>query len=111
MTKKDIALAIAAKSGISQVQTLDIIQRVFDSITETLVREGRIELRNFGVFKVKRRKPRRARNPLTGETVWVPERLVISFKAGQELQERLNSSRMVPGEDSRRAADNRAAKT
>jgi integration host factor subunit beta len=63
MTKKDLAVAIAAKAGISQVQALDIIQQVFDTIIETLVQEGRIELRNFGVFKVKRRKPRRARNP------------------------------------------------
>jgi len=111
MTKKDIALAIAAKSGISQVQTLDIIQQVFDSIIETLVQEGRIALRNFGVFKVKRRKPRRARNPVTGEAVWVPERFVTSFKAGQELQERLNSSGLVPRQDSRRAERNGGAKT
>ena len=104
MTKQDMASAIAEKSGIPKLQALEIIQRVFDSIIETLVQGGRIELRNFGVFEVKRRKARRARNPRTGETVWVPERLVTSFKASQELQERLNQLQMVPSQDRRGAA-------
>jgi integration host factor subunit beta len=104
MTKKDMASAIAGKSGIPKLQALEIIHRVFDSIIDTLVQEGRIELRNFGVFKVKRRKPRRARNPLTGEEVWVPEKLVTSFKASQELQERLNQLQMVPSQDKRGTA-------
>ena len=50
--------------------------------------EGRIELRNFGVFEVKKRKARQARNPRTGETVMVPERCVVRFKSGMEMGER-----------------------
>jgi integration host factor subunit beta len=90
VTKKEMAVSIAAKSGILPVRALEIIQRVFDNIIETLVQDRRLELRDFGVFEVKRRKPRLARNPRSGEAVWVPERLVITFKAGRELQERLN---------------------
>lgn len=57
--------------------------------------EGRIELRNFGVFQVKDRKPRKARNPKTGEAVDVPGRLAVSFKAGKEMEERVRTRREV----------------
>jgi nucleoid DNA-binding protein len=67
MTKKEIARKIAEHSGISQLVVLEAVQMVFDGIIETLVEEGRIELRNFGVFEVKRRRARQARNPRTGE--------------------------------------------
>jgi DNA-binding protein HU-beta/integration host factor subunit beta len=90
--------AIAEQHGISQGQAHEIVQRVFDDIIETLLREGRIELRNFGVFEVRRRKPRRARNPRTGETVQVPAKLVVSFKAGRELGQRLAELNEMPGE-------------
>jgi hypothetical protein len=57
--------------------------------------EGRIELRNFGVFAVKKRKPRKARNPRTGRPVKVPARLVVTFKPGREMEERIRQSRNV----------------
>jgi nucleoid DNA-binding protein len=62
---------------------------VFDGIRETLLEEGRIELRNFGVFEVKKRRARKARNPRTGETISVPERRVVTFKAGLEMEARV----------------------
>jgi len=71
----------------------------FDGITQTLVEEGRIELRNFGVFEVKKRKPRKARNPRTGEKVKVPARLVVTFKAGREMEDRVGQLKKVPGKD------------
>jgi nucleoid DNA-binding protein len=92
MTKKDIAKSIAARAGIPRGQALSIIQSVFDSIIETLVSQDRIELRNFVVFEVRKRKARKARNPRTGEVVAVPEHLAISFKAGLEMQERVEQS-------------------
>ena len=97
MTKKEIAKAIAEKAGILQVQANEIVQGVFDGILETLVQEGRIELRNFGVFEVKKRKPRNARNPRTGEKVKVPARLVVTFKPGLEMQERVRQLKNLPG--------------
>src|SRR6202050_2593614 len=89
VTKKDMANAIADEMGLPQAQVKEIVQRVLDGITETLVTEGRIELRNFGVFEVKKRKPRKARNPRTGESVMVPARVVVTFKAGREMTERV----------------------
>ena len=95
MTKKDMASAIAQDSGVSQSQVKEIVQQVFGFIVDTLVHEGVIELRGFGVFKVKKRKPRQARNPHTGEKVWVREKLVVTFKAGKEVQKRLQETRKL----------------
>ena len=90
MTKKEIAKKISEQSGINVLLALKAEQMVFDGIIETLVEEGRIELRNFGVFEVKRRRARKARNPRTGETVSVPERRVVTFKPGLEMEQRVN---------------------
>jgi nucleoid DNA-binding protein len=97
MTKKDMAKAIAEEMGLTQIQVKAIIQRVFTGITETLLHEGRLELRNFGVFEVKRRRPRRARNPRTGQAVAVPAKRVVTFKPGREMEERVGQLTTVPG--------------
>jgi nucleoid DNA-binding protein len=89
MTKKNIVQAIAEELGLAQLQTRLIVQKTLDSIIRTLVEDGRVELRNFGVFEVRRRKPRKARNPHTGETVMVPERYTVKFKPGRVLEERV----------------------
>ncbi len=85
MTKKEIAKAISEKVGLSQVQTKKVVQLTFDAIVETLAAGEDLELRNFGVFKVKHRVARRARNPKTGSEVMVPEKYVVNFKAGKEM--------------------------
>ena len=91
MTKKDIANAIAAKTGIPAFQAKEIVQKTFDAIVATLVTDHRIELRGFGVFEVKKRAARNARNPRTGEKIFVPERLVVTFKPSSEIEGRLRS--------------------
>ena len=89
MTKKEIVKAISEEIGLTQLKTKDIVQKTFDAIVETLVRERRIELRNFGVFEVKKRAARKARNPRTGERVDVAEKFVVTFKPGKEMEERV----------------------
>ena len=89
MTKKEIVRVISEELGLTQQQTKEVVQRTFDSIVETLVREGRIELRNFGVFEVKPRAARTARNPKTGQQVHVPEKFVVSFKPGKVMEQRV----------------------
>ncbi len=89
MTKKDIVKVLADKFGLSQVDAKKVVQGTFDSIIDTLLEVGRIELRNFGVFEVKTRKPRKARNPRTGEEVMVPEKKVVTFKPGRLMEERI----------------------
>ena len=89
MTKKEIVKTISEEIGLTQLKTKEIVQKTFDAIVETLVEEKRIELRNFGVFEVKKRAARKARNPRTGEKVYVPEKFVVTFKPGKEMEERV----------------------
>jgi len=96
MTKKELAHAIALEMILPQMPVLEVVQRVFDGIIDTLVTEGRIELRNFGVFEVKERKARKARNPRTGESVMVPAKMVVTFKQGREMEERVRKLKEMP---------------
>ncbi len=89
MTKKEIVKEISEEIGLTQLKTKEIVQKTFDAIVKTLVEDGRIELRNFGVFEVKRRAARKARNPRTGDKVFVPEKFVVTFKPGKEMEERV----------------------
>lgn len=89
MTKKEIVKTISDEIGLTQLKTKEIVQKTFDAIVETLVEERRIELRNFGVFEVKKRAARKARNPRTGTKVFVPEKFVVTFKPGKEMEERV----------------------
>jgi len=89
VTKKEIVRTISEEIGLTQLQTKDIVQNTLDAIVDTLVRDKRIELRNFGVFEVKRRAPRKARNPRTSEKVFVPAKYVVTFKPGKEMEERV----------------------
>ena len=89
MTKKEIVKAISERTGLTQLKTKEIVQQTFDAITVALITNGRIELRNFGVFEVKKRKQRKARNPRTGEEVFVPEKNVVTFKPGKEMIEKI----------------------
>ena len=73
MTKKEIVKQISDRANLTQLRTKEIVQWTFDAIIETLETEGRIELRKFGVFEVKVRKARTARNPKTNEEVEVAE--------------------------------------
>ncbi|QDU80557.1 Integration host factor subunit beta [Polystyrenella longa] len=89
MTKKEIVKSISEELGLTQLKTKEIVQKTFDAIVETLVSDKRIELRNFGVFEVKKRAARRARNPRTNASVEVPEKYVVTFKPGKEMEERV----------------------
>ena len=90
-TKKEIVKTISQEIGLTQLKTKEIVQKTFDAIVDILVQEGRIELRKFGVFQVKRRAARKARNPRTGEKVDVAEKFVVTFKPGKEMEERVKT--------------------
>ncbi|HOU36270.1 MAG TPA: HU family DNA-binding protein [Candidatus Omnitrophota bacterium] len=86
MTKKDIILKVADETNLKQTDVKQVVQKTFDYMVEALVRGEKIELRNFGVFKVKERKSRTGRNPRTGQVVPVPPRKVVVFKPGLEMK-------------------------
>ena len=89
MRKRDIVLKISQDTQIKQVIVKEVVQRTFDTIFESLKDGKRIELRNFGVFQVKKRKKRIGRNPKTGEVVPVPERRAVVFKPGLDMKKRI----------------------
>jgi len=89
MTKKDIVLKISDDTNIKQIDVKKIVQKTFDSIIDSLVRGEKVELRNFGVFKIKERRSRTGRNPRTGEVVPVPSRKVAVFKPGLEMKNKI----------------------
>src|SRR5262245_36252892 len=96
VTKKEIVKQIADRLGLTQLKTKEIVQQTFDAIVATLIEDGRIELRNFGVFEVKQRKARKARNPRTGQRVDVPPKNVVTFKPGKEMEEKVRQMKDVP---------------
>lgn len=95
MTKKEIVRQISDRAELTQLKTKEIVQWTFDAIIDTLIKDGRIELRNFGVFEVRRRKARRARNPRTNDRVDVPEKNVVTFQPGKEMEERVRKDAKV----------------
>jgi integration host factor subunit beta len=103
VTKKEIVRTISDEIGLTQLQTKEIVQKMFNTIVESLVTEKRVELRNFGVFEVKHRASRKARNPRTNEKVFVPEKFVVIFKPGKEMEDRVK-------ELERQSKSNRAAR-
>jgi nucleoid DNA-binding protein len=96
VTKKEIVKQISERLNMTQLKTKEIVQLTFDAIRDTLLEVGRIELRNFGVFEVKQRKARKARNPRTGDQVDVPPKNVVTFKPGKEMEERVRNLTHLP---------------
>ncbi len=86
MTKKDIVTKVSNDTNLTQIDVKKIVQRTLDAVVESLERGETVELRNFGVFKVKTRRGRVGRNPRTGQEVQVPEKKVVVFKPGLILK-------------------------
>lgn len=92
MTKADLINTIAEKSGITRVKAEIVVNTIFDSMTEALLRYDRIEIRGFGSFEVRDYNPYRGRNPRTGEPLEVQFKKAPFFKPGKELKDRVNQS-------------------
>ncbi len=89
MTKKDIVMKVSNETNLTQIDVKKIVQRTLDVILESLERGETVELRNFGVFKVKTRRGRIGRNPRTGDEVTVPEKKVVVFKPGLVIKQKI----------------------
>jgi nucleoid DNA-binding protein len=98
MTKRDLVARISEETGLAQGQVSDVVQRTFDGIIESLSRGEGVELRNFGVFEVRHRKPRIGRNPSDPSKEFpIPARAVVKFKPGKEMKEIV--MKLAPGSD------------
>lgn len=89
VTKKEIIEVVAQRTRQKKNHTKAIVECVFDVFIEMLARDKRIEVRNFGVFKVKRTPARVGRNPVTKESADVPSRNIVQFKAGKYMKDRV----------------------
>jgi len=99
MTKRAIVRTVSEQLNITQQEAKQVVQTVLDAIKETLVEEGRIELRNFGVLEVRERAARKARNPRTGDTVQVKKKRVVVFKAGKALEDAVQEKIKKPNRE------------
>jgi integration host factor subunit beta len=91
VTKADIVEKIAEKTGLNKREAFLVVDLLIEDIKKALSEGDKVELRGFGSFKVKKRNPRKARNPRTGETVNVPAKLIPFFKVSKALKEKVNS--------------------
>ena len=91
MIRSELVVKLAAESPhLTKADAETIVRTVVEAITEKLAEGGRVELRGFGAFTVRKREARPGRNPRTGEMVSVEEKAVPFFKAGKELLARMN---------------------
>jgi nucleoid DNA-binding protein len=86
MTKADIVNRVASATGVTKLETEILVDGFFKTISEALADGEHFEIRGFGTFKVKQRKPRIARNPRTGEPVPLDIHYVPTFKPSRELR-------------------------
>jgi integration host factor subunit beta len=92
MTKADLVEQVAKEADMTKKDAEQLVEIIFDSITESLNRGEKIELRGFGSFRVRERNSRMGRNPKTGDAVAIPAKRVAYFKPGKELKELINTS-------------------
>ncbi len=114
MTKSDLIERVARRlPHISKKDTETVVNTIFDSMTESLKRGDRIEIRGFGSFQVKIREAREGRNPKTGDEVRIPAKRAPFFKVGKELKERIEERRRAElgGEPVSGAAQSAAGST
>ena len=88
--KKDIVDRIAKSNQVKNALVKSIVQNFLDEITVEFSKGNRLEFRDFGVFEVKERAPRKAQNPKTLEPIDVPAKRSVKFKAGRLMKEKLN---------------------
>ena len=90
MTKADLVERVAVEAEMTKKDAEQLVEIIFDSITASLNRGEKIELRGFGSFRVRERNSRQGRDPKTGATVEIPAKRVAYFKPGKELKELIN---------------------
>ena len=94
VTKKDLALLVSQNTGCKKNLAAKMVDSLFVAMRGSLIQGNRIEIRGFGVFQVKDTRPKpAARNPRTGEIIYVPARRKTHFKPGRLLKEALHKTR------------------
>ncbi len=92
MTKADLIDEVSRAVEMTRKDSESIVETVFDSVVRALRRDEKIEIRGFGSFRTRQRKPRTGRNPKTGEKVEVPAKKIPFFKPSKELKDLINAN-------------------
>ena len=100
ITKQFLIQEIAKSTGFVRNDIKIVVEQFLDLLGEKLIEGNTIEIRGFGTFACKPRKARPARNPRTGETVLIDERLVPTFKFSNDIKDKINSLEGILGEAS-----------
>jgi len=87
MNKTELVDAVATKSGLTKQDSKKAVDALFETISNTLAQEEKIQLVGFGTFEIRERAERTGRNPQTGEEMTIPASKVPAFKPGKELKE------------------------
>jgi nucleoid DNA-binding protein len=90
MTKQEIVNIVSEATGLTKVETETVMNGIMSTIIDSLAKNNRVELRGFGTFGIKHRMPKKARNPGTGEPVYLPERYVPTFKPSKLMRSSVN---------------------
>ena len=90
MTKAELVEIIREKTAFARHESAEFVEQVFEIIKETLEKGEKIKISGFGNFVVREKRPRRGRNPKTGEEMTIAERRVLTFKPSQTLRKVLN---------------------
>lgn len=98
ITKQSLIQEIAKSTGFVRNDIKIVVEQFLDLLGEKLIDGNTIEIRGFGTFACKPRKARPARNPRTGETVLINERLVPTFKFSNDIKDKINSLEGILGE-------------
>jgi DNA-binding protein HU-beta len=91
MNKAELIDAVATKSDLTKQDSKKAVDALFETISNTLAKEEKIQLLGFGTFEVRERAERTGRNPQTGEEMTIPASKVPAFKPGKELKEAIKS--------------------
>lgn len=87
MTKNQFISAVAAKTGKAKSETTEVVDAIFDTITQTMIKGDSVNISGFGVFRVSNRKAREGINPRTGEKIHIAAKKAPKFRAGKTLKE------------------------
>ncbi len=90
MVKSELIETVATKADITTAQAEEIVNLMFNTVIDSLTTEGRVEIRGFGAFTVRKYKSYDGRNPKTGEKIEVPEKKLPFWKTGLELRQRVD---------------------
>ena len=90
MVRSELVTILSARADVTQIQAEEVVEHFFAEIVRAMTTEGRVEVRGFGSFSVRKYRSYEGRNPKAGETIAVAQKKLLFFKVGLELRQRVD---------------------